>query len=149
MDRRSRTHCMASALHDTTNSSGSLPAGTPRNRCVCSSSWQRTGNSSHCGYLSDCPQLPRHLWTDAAVRDETCWGGNWIWGRTFWTTVINTVCHHKLTVFGHVMKWGFLFWCVEFLSEDWQHHSVTPVHWFRGSHGTDNTEHHLLGFRAV
>jgi hypothetical protein len=29
---------------------------------------------SHCGCLSDYPQLPRHLCTDVAVHDETCRG---------------------------------------------------------------------------
>jgi hypothetical protein len=48
--------------------------GAPRNRCIFSSFWQQTDTSpSHCGCLSDYPQLPRHLWTDVAVHDETSW----------------------------------------------------------------------------
>jgi hypothetical protein len=43
---------------------GIFTRGTPKNPCVCSSCWQRRGTSpSHCGCLSDYPQLPRHLWT--------------------------------------------------------------------------------------
>jgi hypothetical protein len=33
---------------------------------------------SHCGCLSEYPQLPRHLWTDEAVHGETYWGMHWI-----------------------------------------------------------------------
>jgi hypothetical protein len=63
-------HFMASTL-TWLQSSGFLPMGTPK----CSSCWQGRGTSpSHCGCLSDYPQLPRHLWTDAAVHDGTCRG---------------------------------------------------------------------------
>jgi hypothetical protein len=33
---------------------------------------------THYGCLSDYPHLHRHLWTDAAVHDETCRGVHWI-----------------------------------------------------------------------
>jgi hypothetical protein len=63
-----RTHCMASRVTRSVPSRF-LPLGTLKVSCVCSSSWQRRITSpSHCGCLSDYPQLPRHLWTDAVVR---------------------------------------------------------------------------------
>jgi hypothetical protein len=37
-----------------------LLVGTPKHPCVCSSCWQWRG-TSHCGCLSDYPQLPQHL----------------------------------------------------------------------------------------
>jgi hypothetical protein len=38
------------------------PLGTHKHPCVCSSCWQWTVTSpSHCGCLSDYPQLPRHM----------------------------------------------------------------------------------------
>jgi hypothetical protein len=43
------------------------------------------------GCLSDYPQLPRHLWMDAAVRDETCRGGRRISWRAFWVLIINVL----------------------------------------------------------
>jgi hypothetical protein len=42
------------------------------NTLVRGSCWQRRATSpSQCGCVSDYPQLPPHLWTDAAVHDET------------------------------------------------------------------------------
>jgi hypothetical protein len=42
----------------------------------------------HFSFNSGCrpeyPQLSRHLWTVAALRDETCWGVHWISWTTFW-----------------------------------------------------------------
>jgi hypothetical protein len=60
--------------------------------------WQQRGTSpSCCGCLSDYPQLPRHLWTDAAIHDETCRGVHWISLRTFWAFVIDVLFQLWLT----------------------------------------------------
>jgi hypothetical protein len=75
LDRYRRTHFMAS-MSARFESSGLSPVGTPKNPCVCCCFWQRRG-TSHCGCLSDYLQLPRHLWTDAAVHDETCRDVHW------------------------------------------------------------------------
>jgi hypothetical protein len=41
--------------------------------------WQRRGTPpSHCGCLSDYPQLLRHLWTEAGVHKEKSRGVHWI-----------------------------------------------------------------------
>jgi hypothetical protein len=45
----------------------------------------------HSGCLSDYPQLPRHLWTDAALPDETCRGVHWISWGTFWALIIEVL----------------------------------------------------------
>jgi hypothetical protein len=95
VDRQRRTQCMASLLARF-ESSGFLPVGTPKNPCVCSSCWQQRGTSpSHCGCLSDYLQLPQHLWTDAAVYDETCQGMHWISWRAFWALIINVHFSHN------------------------------------------------------
>jgi hypothetical protein len=46
--------------------------------CVSSSCWQWRRTSSHCGCVSDYTQLPRYLWTDVVVHEETCRGVRWI-----------------------------------------------------------------------
>jgi hypothetical protein len=72
--------------------------GPPKIHCLRSSCWQRRDTSPlHCGYLSDYPQLLRHLWTDAAVHDETCRGVHWNTLRTFWAHIINVHFQLKLT----------------------------------------------------
>jgi hypothetical protein len=57
----------------------------------CSSCWQRSSTTQHCGCLSDYPQLPRHLWKNAAVHDETCRGEHWISRSTFWAIILNVL----------------------------------------------------------
>jgi hypothetical protein len=107
MDRYSRTHCMASTL-TRFESSGFLPVGTPKHPCVCSFCWQwRETSSSHCGLLSDYPQLPRHLSTDSAARDEACRDVYWISWRTFWAHCTLSATTHKLNVSGHTLMWTF------------------------------------------
>jgi hypothetical protein len=97
MERCKRTHCMACKLA-WLESSGFLPVGTPKNPCVCSSCWQQTATSPmHCGCLSDYPQLPRHLWTDAAVRNGFYEGVNWILWMTFWAFTIIVLFRIQLT----------------------------------------------------
>jgi hypothetical protein len=90
--------------------------GVPKSPCVCSFCWQQRGTSpSHCGCLSDYPQLPRHLWTDMAVHDETCWGMHWISWRTFWALIINILIQLLTTYkfWTHVCVDSFLFWYFE------------------------------------
>jgi hypothetical protein len=80
--------------------------GTPKNRCVCSSCWHRRCTSpSRCGCLSDYPQLPRHLWTDAAVHDETSRRVFNLTGNIFSTYYNDTLppTAHKLNVSGHML----------------------------------------------
>jgi hypothetical protein len=78
----------------------------PRDTC-----WERRGTlPSHCECLSDYPQLPRHLWTDAPVHDETCRGVHWILWRTFWALIINVLfpaMNHKFNVSWHMLIWTF------------------------------------------
>jgi hypothetical protein len=38
--------------------------------------------------MSDYLQVPRHLWTDAAVHEETCRGVHWISLRSFWALIL-------------------------------------------------------------
>jgi hypothetical protein len=84
-------------------SSGLLPLRTPEVLCVCSSCWQRRGiPPSHCGCLSDYPQLPRHLCTDAAVHAETSRGVYWIsWGHFehLWQ-MCTFICNSQMKCFG-------------------------------------------------
>jgi hypothetical protein len=69
--RRRRTYCKASMLARF-ESCGFLPMGTPKNPCVCSSSWQWRGTSPlHFGHLSDYLQLLQHHSMDSEVHDET------------------------------------------------------------------------------
>jgi hypothetical protein len=43
--------------------------GTPKNPSACSSCWQRRGTSlSHCGCLSDYPQIIQHLWMQQSMK---------------------------------------------------------------------------------
>jgi hypothetical protein len=64
------------AHHGRWTGSGLLPVGTPNVPWVCSSSWQRRGISpSHCGCLSDYPQLTRRLALMRFV--EVCSGSHW------------------------------------------------------------------------
>jgi hypothetical protein len=116
-------------------SSGFLPAGTPKNPCVCSSCWQRSGTSPmNCGCLSDYSKLPRHLWTDAAVHDETCRGVHWISWRTFWTLLINELFQlwHKVNASGHMLILTYFLVLVygtraQSLSRTFQLHSVYSI----------------------
>jgi hypothetical protein len=78
-----------------------LHVGTPK----CGSCWQQRDTSpSHCGCLSDCPQLPRHLCVDTAVRLETCRGVHWIWWRTYYKSTLSAVTH-KLNASGNILVW--------------------------------------------
>jgi hypothetical protein len=52
---------------------GFLTVGTPKN-LVYASPVDNEERLSHCGCLSDYPQLPRHLLTNTAVHNETCGG---------------------------------------------------------------------------
>jgi hypothetical protein len=96
-------HCMASTLVRD-ESSGFLPVGTRKNPCVCSSCRHLKGTSiSHCGCPPDYPQLPRHLWTDAAVH-EACiesHGGHW---NTYCKCTLSVISH-QLYDSGHMFKW--------------------------------------------
>jgi hypothetical protein len=82
-----------------------LPVGTPKNPCVCSSCWQRRGTSlSHCGCLSDYPQLPPVSLSGCGVDD--------IWSAFYKCTLLAIT--HKLNVSGHMLIWTiFFFWCVK------------------------------------
>jgi hypothetical protein len=81
-----------STLHARFESSGFLPVEAPEHPCVCSSCWQRRDTSpSHCGCLSDSPQLPRHLCTDVTVLGEKFWGAHWISWRTFCALILNVL----------------------------------------------------------
>jgi hypothetical protein len=44
-------------------STGFLPLGAPKHPCVCSSSWQRRGTSSHCGWqtIRNCPGISERM----------------------------------------------------------------------------------------
>jgi hypothetical protein len=54
------------------------PVGAPKIPCVGSSCCHRRGISPyHCGWLSDCPKLHRHLRRDGFVLFETSWGMYW------------------------------------------------------------------------
>jgi hypothetical protein len=91
---------MASTLHARFESSGILPVGTPK----CNFCWQRSGTSpSHWGWLSDYPQLPRHLWTDAAVLEASVesHGGHF-------EHFVPSCITHRLNVSGHMLVWTFL-----------------------------------------
>jgi hypothetical protein len=50
--------------------------------------------------------IPRHLWTYAVVRDETCRGVHWISWRTFWALffkcTLSTIIS-KINVSGHML----------------------------------------------
>jgi hypothetical protein len=103
MDRYKKTRCMAS-MSVRSESSGLLPVGTSKHPCVCNSCWQRS-STSHFRCLSDYPQLSRHLWTDAAVHDETCQGVHWNLTKNILSTYYRctlSATTNKLNVSGHV-----------------------------------------------
>jgi hypothetical protein len=93
-----------------------IPVGTPKHPCVCSSCWQRRGNwPSHCGCLSDYPQMPRRIWTNAADHDETCRGVHWISWREFWAIYYKctlSAITHKLNVSVLMLIWTFFLFVV-------------------------------------
>jgi hypothetical protein len=64
----------------------------------------RDTSPSHCGCLSDYPQLPRHLSTDAAAHDEACREVHWISWRTYYKCTLSAITH-KLNVSGNILLW--------------------------------------------
>jgi hypothetical protein len=75
------------------------PQRTPKTPCtVCSSCWQRRGTSpSHCGCLSDYPQLPPYVCTDVAVHDGTCRGVHWMACRGMLRTAYECIMSSFIT----------------------------------------------------
>jgi hypothetical protein len=128
MGRQRRTHCMASMLASF-ESSGFWPVGTPQSPCIYSSCWQwRDTSPLHCGCLSDYPQLPRYLWTVAAVNDMACrnYRGHFehllqMYPYRYYSQIKCFRINDNTDIF-------FLFCCVELVPKFLAHFSVHPIY---------------------
>jgi hypothetical protein len=89
--------------------------GHPKPLCMQLLLITRGTSPSHCGCLSDCPQLPRRLWADAGVHDETCRGVHWNLMENILSTYYKynlSVITHKLNVSEHMLTWQFFIFLV-------------------------------------
>jgi hypothetical protein len=108
---------------------GFLPTEASKYACARRCSWKtRSTSTSPSEYLSDYQKLPWHLWTDAAVRDDTCRGVHWISWGTLRAPAIKVFWHDTSKMFpeNFYMDVSLLFWYVEFEPQMFPQLSVTP-----------------------